>query len=86
MNALTFFQGLQQKSQIFCKTSLKRKCDSDLSPTLNQRETVLTHENFVADDVLQPQLPRDFFQRDAVLGLQEPCRQETQPEMQELSE
>lgn len=87
INLRTFFQGLQQESQIFCKTSLKRKSDSDSSSTpLNRCEAVPTHENFVADDVLQLQLPRYFFQRYAVVRLQEPCRQETQPEMQELSE
>lgn len=87
VNLLTSFQGLQQKGQIFCKTSLKRNSHSDVSWTLlNRRETVPTHENFVADDVLQLQLPRYFFQRYAVVGLQEPCGPETQPEVQERSE
>lgn len=52
---------------------------------LNQLENVSTYENFVANDVLQLQLPRYCFKRYAVASLQEPCRQEKPPEMQELS-
>lgn len=49
-------------------------------------ENAPTYENLVAHDVLQLELPRDVFQRDAVGGLQEPCGQETHPDMQGLSE
>lgn len=58
-----------------------------LAPSLsNQRENAPTYENLVADDVLQLELPRDVLQRDAVVGLQEPCRQGTHRDLQGLPE
>lgn len=53
---------------------------------LNQHENASTYENLVANDVLQLELPRYVFKRDAVVSLQEPCRQETHPDVQGLSE
>lgn len=51
---------------------------------LNQQGNASTYENLVANDVLQLELPRYVFKRDVVARLEEPCRQETHPDMQDF--
>lgn len=83
---LPFFRASSRKAKFSAKLPWKEnQIQIYWMILLNQRENVSTYENFVANDVLQLELPRYCFKRYAVVCLQEPCRQEMRPEMQELS-